>query len=317
MEALAGLHIPVETASSLLHKEFSGDSTRFRCRGSSLRCSETVLYPNLARGLSSSFLLSDVRKLLQLRESREAIRLRKPQSACSSLKAFAPVKPQHGTASVPLHQSHASVPLHQLHGAMDKRILSFPASSKSLNGDVRTERAERVNLAGHRQVVAAAAPNDKVRWWEAQGGPNMSDIHSVTEFVEALSAAGEKLVVVDFYATWCGSCRSLYPKLCQMAKQYPDVVFLKVNFDENKPMCKSLNIRVLPFFHFYRGADGRLDGFSASISKIQKLRDAIATHNTDRCSLGPPIGVGDIELLPSPPPTPAPDAQLPAGASTS
>lgn len=109
--------------------------------------------------------------------------------------------------------------------------------------------------------------------------------------------AGDKLVISEFYGTWCGSCRALYPKLCKIAAEHPDIVFLKINFDENKPMCKSLNIKVLPYFHFYRGAQGRIESFSCSLAKFQKLRDAIALHNTARCSLGPPLGVGDIDLL--------------------
>lgn len=58
-------------------------------------------------------------------------------------------------------------------------------------------------------------------------------------------------------------------QLCQLAAEHPDIEFLKVNFDENKAMCKSLNVKVLPFFHFYRGADGRLDSFSCSLSKVR------------------------------------------------
>lgn len=48
-------------------------------------------------------------------------------------------------------------------------------------------------------------------------------------------------------------------------------MFLKVNFDENKPMCKSLNVKVLPYFHFYRGADGQLESFSCSLAKVSEL----------------------------------------------
>lgn len=73
------------------------------------------------------------------------------------------------------------------------------------------------------------------------------------------------------------------PVLCvqflKIAAEHPDVTFLKVNFDECKAMCKSLNIKVLPFFHFYRGADGRLDAFSASISKVRPRR--LAGHVRD------------------------------------
>ncbi len=57
-------------------------------------------------------------------------------------------------------------------------------------------------------------------------------------------------------------------QLCKLAAENPDVEFLKVNFDENKPMCKSLNIKFLPYFHFYRGAEGCLEGFSCSLAKV-------------------------------------------------
>nr|GEY86556.1 thioredoxin-like 2, chloroplastic [Tanacetum cinerariifolium] len=75
-----------------------------------------------------------------------------------------------------------------------------------------------------------------------------------------------------------------------------EILFLKVNFDENKPMCKNLNVKVLPYFHFYRGADGQLESFSCSLAKFQKIKDAILKHNTDRCSIGPNKGVGELKL---------------------
>lgn len=59
-----------------------------------------------------------------------------------------------------------------------------------------------------------------------------------------------------------------YTQLCRTAEEHPDIRFLKVNFDENKPMCKRLNVRVLPYFHFYRGADGLLESFSCSLAKV-------------------------------------------------
>nr|XP_016489039.1 PREDICTED: uncharacterized protein LOC107808982 [Nicotiana tabacum] len=40
-----------------------------------------------------------------------------------------------------------------------------------------------------------------------------------------------------------------------------------MNFDENKSLCKTLNVRILPYFHFYGGADGLLDSFSCSLAK--------------------------------------------------
>ncbi|KAG6488583.1 hypothetical protein ZIOFF_049830 [Zingiber officinale] len=181
--------------------------------------------------------------------------------------------------------------------------------------------SNRWQLSKLRAVVEEAA--DAPKWWEKDAGPNMIDIHSTQEFVDALSQAGERLVIVEFYGTWCGSCRALFPKvyyvnmklfftvvayyffpsiipqLCMMAKEHPEILFLKVNFDENKPMCKRLNVRVLPYFHFYRGADGLLESFSCNLAKFQKIKDAIEEHNTPRCSIGPPLGIVNINLLDS------------------
>ena len=56
--------------------------------------------------------------------------------------------------------------------------------------------------------------------------------------------------------------------MLHLVEENDTVVLLKVNFDENKPMSKSLGVKVLPFFMLYRGAEGKVDQFSASISKV-------------------------------------------------
>ncbi|KAF3785801.1 Thioredoxin-like 2 [Nymphaea thermarum] len=150
------------------------------------------------------------------------------------------------------------------------------------------------------QARGSVSEGDEQKWWEKNAGPNMVDIHSAQEFLDAMRDAGDRLVIVEFYGTWCGSCRALFPKLCKTAEEHPEILFLKVNFDANKPMCKRLNVRVLPYFHFYRGTDGQLESFSCSLVKFQKIKDCIAMHNTARCSIGQPTGIGNIDLLASP-----------------
>ena len=54
----------------------------------------------------------------------------------------------------------------------------------------------------------------------------------------------DRLVILDFYAQWCGSCKALYPKLAKLSEEHPDILLLKVNFDENKTMCKALDVKV-------------------------------------------------------------------------
>ena len=55
--------------------------------------------------------------------------------------------------------------------------------------------------------------SEQPKWWEKDAGPNMIDIHSTVEFLDALRDAGDRLVVVEFYGTWCGSCRALFPRV--------------------------------------------------------------------------------------------------------
>lgn len=48
----------------------------------------------------------------------------------------------------------------------------------------------------------------------------------------------------------------------------PDVQFLQVNYEDHKSMCYSLNVHVLPFFRFYRGAEGRVCSFSCTNATV-------------------------------------------------
>ncbi|RZC27778.1 Thioredoxin-like 2, chloroplastic isoform D [Glycine soja] len=146
-----------------------------------------------------------------------------------------------------------------------KRLFSPLAYSSAPAPPATLAFAPRKQLLSFK-VCATVAETGQPKWWE-KNAPNMIDIHSTQEFLSALSQAGDRLVIVEFYGTWCASCRALFPKLCRTAEEHPEILFLKVNFDENKPMCKRLNVKVLPYFHFYRGAEGQLESFSCSLAK--------------------------------------------------
>ncbi|GMI84614.1 atypical CYS HIS rich thioredoxin 4 [Hibiscus trionum] len=135
------------------------------------------------------------------------------------------------------------------------------------------------------------------KWWEKGLQSNMKEVTSAQDLVDSLLNAGDKLVVVDFFSPGCGGCKALHPKICQFAEMNPDVQFLQVNYEEHKSMCYSLNVHVLPFFRFYRGAQGRVCSFSCTNATIKKFKDALAKHTPDQCSLGPTKGLEEKELL--------------------
>ncbi|GJN33453.1 hypothetical protein PR202_gb22055 [Eleusine coracana subsp. coracana] len=136
-----------------------------------------------------------------------------------------------------------------------------------------------------------------MRWWEKGVQPNMREIESAQDLADSLLNAGDKLVIVDFFSPGCGGCRALHPKISQFAEKNPDVQFLQVNYEKHKSMCYSLHVHVLPFFRFYRGAQGRVSSFSCTNATIKKFKDALAKHGSDRCSLGPARGLDEAELM--------------------
>ncbi|WP_291594319.1 thioredoxin domain-containing protein [Bacteroides sp.] len=62
---------------------------------------------------------------------------------------------------------------------------------------------------------------------------------------------GDKPVVIDFWATWCGPCMRLLPKMEELAEKYKGkVVFYKVNADKEKDLCNHFGVKALPTLFF-------------------------------------------------------------------
>ncbi|EGE82341.1 thioredoxin [Blastomyces dermatitidis ATCC 18188] len=60
------------------------------------------------------------------------------------------------------------------------------------------------------------------------------------------------LIVVDCYATWCGPCKAIAPKLVEFSDTYPNVGFYKVDVDECPDIAQELGVRAMPTFIFFK-----------------------------------------------------------------
>ncbi|MEW6165524.1 MAG: thioredoxin [Pseudomonadota bacterium] len=79
----------------------------------------------------------------------------------------------------------------------------------------------------------------------------MATIHLTADnFKDTIS--NHDIVIVDFWAEWCGPCRSFAPTFEAASEKYPDVAFAKVNTEEEREMAAGFNIRSIPTLMVFR-----------------------------------------------------------------
>jgi thioredoxin 1 len=99
----------------------------------------------------------------------------------------------------------------------------------------------------------------------------MSDaVTSVTnDTFDSVVLQSQNLVMVDFWATWCGPCKIVAPVVEELAKEYAGkALFAKVNTDENPDLASRYNIRGIPTLMFFK--EGKvLDQVVGAVPKAQ------------------------------------------------
>ena len=87
----------------------------------------------------------------------------------------------------------------------------------------------------------------------------------------------DKVVLVDFYADWCGPCKLTSPIIDKLAEEMKDVIFVKVDVDKNQELAGQYSVFSIPTFILFKkgevvnqmvGAMGK-EGFVAGINKAK------------------------------------------------
>ncbi|XP_061337005.1 thioredoxin H2-like [Gastrolobium bilobum] len=74
--------------------------------------------------------------------------------------------------------------------------------------------------------------------------------HSTTKWKAHLNASKEtnKLMVIDFTATWCGPCKYMDPIIQEFAAKYTEVEFIKIDVDELMGVTQEFQVQAMPTF---------------------------------------------------------------------
>ena len=101
----------------------------------------------------------------------------------------------------------------------------------------------------------------------------VKELKNIQEFVDAVGDENTGLVIIDFFADWCGPCKMIAPKYNKMETTYTTVGFYKINVDnkELEEVCQTCNIRSMPTFCFFKKGKYLTCMLGANDVQLEKL----------------------------------------------
>ena len=79
--------------------------------------------------------------------------------------------------------------------------------------------------------------------------PGIIDLNDIN-FTQVVSANNSTLV--DFWADWCGPCKSMHPVFESLSKKYTNIKFARVNVDQNQNIAMKFAVQSIPMFIMFK-----------------------------------------------------------------
>ncbi len=131
-----------------------------------------------------------------------------------------------------------------------------------------------------------------------QAGQYVKDVTEADFMTEVVEKSMDVPVIVDFWAPWCGPCKTLGPALeAEVAKAKGRVVMAKINVDENQMIASQLRVQSIPtVYAFYKGQP--VDAFQGALpaSELKKFIDKLTALSGDDGGLGEALEAAEAML---------------------
>ncbi|XP_037937817.1 thioredoxin-2-like isoform X2 [Teleopsis dalmanni] len=144
-----------------------------------------------------------------------------------------------------------------------------------------TAAAAAAKADAQKKETEAASTSKNATATTEESTEKIMSINSKELFDKALASAGNKIVMVEFFAEWCGPCKKITPKLEELSTQYAErLIMLKVDVDDCEDIAIQYKVTSMPTFIFLKNNEKVEEVIGSNTDKIEKALEKLFATET-------------------------------------